>query len=159
MKSLAGQDLIRTSKGPTGGNFVTVPTAHHLEEFLTSTITLMTQSGALSLEELLEARAQLEVEAAALAATRRTQENLATLRGAIPSPLAIDVEAGATDKGDFHRKLLSACGITCIAMAAQPIASVLALAVKQSAPSRRVSQSRRERHRAILRAIEEAVRW
>src|SRR4051794_28944019 len=43
LRLLAAQSLIRTEKGPSGGNFVTVPSVEHISEFMQATIGLLTE--------------------------------------------------------------------------------------------------------------------
>jgi GntR family transcriptional repressor for pyruvate dehydrogenase complex len=154
MKVLSGQNLIRTTKGPSGGNFVSVPAPHHVEDFLTSSINLLSQSSGVSLEELLEAREHLEIPAASLAASRHTEHDLAVIRGAIPEPFVVDADDGVIHKRDFHWKVMRASGNQVLTMAAQPILSVLARTFKHASPSQVVYETVREHHRAILCAIE-----
>ena len=68
LRQLDAQSLIRTSKGATGGSYVTLPSAGHLSASLRSGIGLLADAQDVSLDELLEARLLLEVPAARLAA-------------------------------------------------------------------------------------------
>ena len=76
LRLLAAQSLIRTAKGVGGGSYVTAPSAENVSESLRSGLGLMTSSADVTLEELLEVRALLEVPAARLAALRRSDEHL-----------------------------------------------------------------------------------
>src|SRR3712207_3501215 len=83
LRVLATQNLIRTTKGATGGSFVILPTADHISDFLSSNISLLSQTETVSLDEFLELREFLEVPAARLAARRHDDETLERLQAEI----------------------------------------------------------------------------
>src|SRR5262249_39390633 len=64
LRSLAAQRLIRTTKGPGGGNFVTPPTVRTVSELLESGLSLIATAEEGSLDEFLEVREVLETRAA-----------------------------------------------------------------------------------------------
>src|SRR5918998_2706221 len=84
LRVLATQNLIRTTKGATGGSFVILPTADHISDFLSSNISLLSQTETVTLDEFLELRELLEVPAAQLAARRNSTEIMERLEAAIP---------------------------------------------------------------------------
>jgi DNA-binding FadR family transcriptional regulator len=123
LRVLATQNLIRTTKGATGGSFVTLPSADHVSEFLSSSIGLLSQTETVSLDEFLELRSLLEIPAARLAARRHTPEMLERLRSALPEALE-PPERFEADR-DFHSHLVLAAGNTLLAIATQPVFLVL----------------------------------
>ena len=72
LRLLASQHLIVTTRGVTGGSFVSHPDAEQLSEALSTGLTLLTHSAGLGMADLLELRRALEIPAAGLAAARRT---------------------------------------------------------------------------------------
>jgi GntR family transcriptional regulator, transcriptional repressor for pyruvate dehydrogenase complex len=70
VKALAERGLVSVRQGQ--GTFVVHPSSHRASEFLTMFLQLTNRN----ISELIEARRAIEVEAAALAAVRRTKEDL-----------------------------------------------------------------------------------
>jgi DNA-binding FadR family transcriptional regulator len=153
LRELSAMSLIRTTKGASGGSFVTVPTPDHISEFLSANIGLLSQSEHVTLDEFLEARRLLEVPAARLAARRRTDADLERLRAAIPGR-PIEREEQFLYNKDFHTAILAASGNTLIAICAQPIFSVLQTSLKRSTVSRRFHDRVTEDHRALVASLE-----
>ena len=131
LRELSALSLIRTTKGATGGSFVTAPTADHISEFLSANIALLSHTESVSLDDFLEARRALEVPAARLAAHRRTDEDLERLRAAIPDH-RLEREEQFTHNKDFHHVLVAASGNTLLSICAQPVFSVLQSSLKRS---------------------------
>ncbi len=155
LRLLAAQNLIRTAKGAGGGSYVTVPSAEHLSELLRSGLGLLTASQDLTLDELLEARALLEVPAAELAARRRADEHVERLRAAIPGePLRLGTQEQFVYNADFHTIVIEASGNTLLTIAAQPIFAVLQTHLARSRLGRRFHTSINEHHHEIASAIE-----
>lgn len=154
LRVLAAQNLIRTAKGTGGGSFVTLPTIDHISEFLGASIGLMTEARDVSLEELLDARALLEIPATRRAALHRTDEELERLAAAIPDePLALDVRDQFTYNKEFHSLILEACHNKLLLIAAQPIFSVLQTHLSRSVLGRTFHRTINEHHREITKAI------
>ncbi len=155
LRSLAAQSLIRTAKGAGGGSYVTLPSVDGVSDFLHSSITLMADAEDVTLEELLEARELLEVPAARLAARRRSEAQLERLRATIPDePLRLGTQEQFVYNQDFHTVVIEGCGNALLAMAAQPIFSVLQRNLARSTLGRRFHRAINEHHRAIAAAIE-----
>jgi DNA-binding FadR family transcriptional regulator len=155
LRVLAAQNLIRTAKGAGGGSFVTLPTADHISDFLHANIGLLSESEAVSLHEFLEARAILEVPAARLAAERRSESDITTLKATIvddPVHRPTD-EQFAYNKG-FHSAVMGACGNTLLYIAAQPIFSVLQTNLSRSSLDHTFHQRIHDDHERIAAAIE-----
>ena len=155
LRQLDAQSLIRTSKGATGGSYVTLPSAGHLSASLRSGIGLLADAHDVSLDELLEARELLEVPAARLAARRRQEHDLERLRAAIPGrPLELGAQEQFAHNADFHSVVLEASGNVLLAIAAQPVFDVLQTRLARSKLGSRFHRTIKTHHRAIAAAIE-----
>lgn len=110
LKRLAAQHLVRSRRGPTGGTFVSRPTLEDLSWNLTTASTLMVTLSEFSIADILEARQELEVLCARLAAKRRTPQHLRGMEKEIEfqkQARVSDIEFCASDVR-FHRLLTDA---------------------------------------------------
>jgi GntR family transcriptional repressor for pyruvate dehydrogenase complex len=155
LRSLAAQKLIRTAKGAGGGSYVTLPSVDDVSDFLHSSLALMADAEDVTIEELLEARALLEVPAARLAAQRRSELELERLQATIPDePLSLGAEGQFAYNQDFHLVVIGGCRNPLLAMAAQPIFAVLQRNLARSTFGARFQRRINDQHRAIAAAIE-----
>jgi GntR family transcriptional repressor for pyruvate dehydrogenase complex len=83
LRLLASTHLIRASRGPGGGVFVASTQNEGIGRNLSESIATMLETESISLVELVEARIQLEVPLAGLAAANATDETVAELEAAI----------------------------------------------------------------------------
>jgi GntR family transcriptional repressor for pyruvate dehydrogenase complex len=156
LRVLAAQNLIRTAKGAGGGSFVTLPTADHISDFLHANIGLLSESEAVSLHEFLEARALLEVPAARLAAERRSESDIATLKATIvDDPVHRPTDEQFDYNKGFHSAVMGACGNTLLYIAAQPIFLVLQTNLSRSSLDHTFHQRIHDDHERIAAAIEQ----
>jgi DNA-binding FadR family transcriptional regulator len=126
LRVLTSENLIRTAKGATGGSFVMKPSVDYVSDFLISNINLLTASNEITLNDLLEVRAQFEVAAARLAAQRIEPEQLEALRATIPDETdALGWQREFTLNSSFHTQLLRSSGNLLLEVSAQPIFVVL----------------------------------
>jgi|tagenome__1003787_1003787.scaffolds.fasta_scaffold20940436_1 GntR family transcriptional repressor for pyruvate dehydrogenase complex len=109
LRLLASQHLIVTTRGVTGGSFVAHPDAEQLSEALSTGLTLLTKA-AVGFADLLELRQALEVPAAKLAATRRTDAHLAEIRAALFDPDLDDFDVMMRAHSVFHAAVAKATG-------------------------------------------------
>jgi DNA-binding FadR family transcriptional regulator len=94
------------------------------------------------------------VPAARLAARRRADEDVERLLGAIPgAPLKLGTQEQFVYNRDFHSIVLEACGNALLAIAAQPVFSVLQTHLARSKLGRRFHGTINDHHRAIAAAI------
>jgi GntR family transcriptional regulator, transcriptional repressor for pyruvate dehydrogenase complex len=113
LKLLASGNLIRANKGPGGGIFVARTAEQGISRSLSDSIAMMLETGAVTLEELLDARLLLEVPLAGHAAQRADAALVRRLREAVRAEAAADpdhLEALATADGEVHRTIAAAAG-------------------------------------------------
>jgi DNA-binding FadR family transcriptional regulator len=121
LRLLASQHLIVTTRGVTGGSFVVHPDAEQLADGLSTGFTLLTNSDGVGLADLVELRRALEVPAAGLAAYRRTEQNLAEIRGAFFDPVVDDLDTMMIAHAAFHIALAKACGNPLFELVMRPL--------------------------------------
>jgi DNA-binding FadR family transcriptional regulator len=134
LKRLAAQNLIRSRRGPSGGNFVNGPTLADAKGNLAAVTTMLVSVGDISIEAITQARMELESMCARIAAAERTEEDLARMTTEIEVQRNIeltDVEFCATDVR-FHRALVEATHnelldflMTAAVEALQPISNLI----------------------------------
>jgi DNA-binding FadR family transcriptional regulator len=126
LRVLSAQGLIHSSRGVTGGTFVSATTPELITNSLVNGLTLLSGAKTLSTQELLEARELFEVPATRLAAKNATAEQLADIRQ------TLEREAAAPDRGArfdrnsaFHTMVLEAGGNQLVAVMVAPIFNVI----------------------------------
>ncbi len=126
LRSLASQGLIETTRGTTGGTFVTRIKPDAVSSYLETSFGLMSSTEELTLADLLEARDLLEVPAASLAATRHQTGHAEALRQAITREKASRGRTGKfVEHRQFHGLLMEATGNGLLRMVSDPIFRVL----------------------------------
>ena len=110
LKRLAAQSLIRTERGAFGGAFVNRLSYDEAHGQQITTATLLLSMNAVSFATACEARYALEGACIALAAARRDDEHLATMRAEIArqSDPALSDEGFCASDVAFHRALVDA---------------------------------------------------
>jgi DNA-binding FadR family transcriptional regulator len=125
LRSLSAQNLVYTSRGVTGGTFVSEVDPSTVSDYLRTSLGLMSGSEVVSVADLLEARSALEVPAARFAAARRTAPQLEQLKLNVEVG-HIEDEAIRFDKNtEFHTLILEASGNPLLNIVASPIFEVL----------------------------------
>jgi GntR family transcriptional regulator, transcriptional repressor for pyruvate dehydrogenase complex len=114
LRLLASSHLIRASRGPGGGVFVASTQNEGIGRNLSESIATMIETESISLIELVEARIQLEVPLAGLAAENATDETVAELEAAIEEGRAYrDIQASDEFRladARFHREIARTAG-------------------------------------------------
>ncbi|GMA30895.1 FadR/GntR family transcriptional regulator [Litorihabitans aurantiacus] len=132
LRMLSADNLVITTRGATGGTFVTTPDVLAVQQRLQTSLRLLNGSNEISHDELYEARVLLEIPAVRAATRRRTPEGVARLRA-----LAADVEAARTTPDrttrseDFHQAIFDIAGNRVIALIAPPIWAALSLSWRE----------------------------
>ncbi|XVV11859.1 FadR/GntR family transcriptional regulator [Actinoplanes sp. CA-131856] len=121
LRLLASQHLIVTTRGVTGGSFVSHPDAEQLADGLATGFTLLTNSADVGLADLLELRRALEVPAAGLAALRRDEEHLLEIHGALFDPELDDLDAILAAHAAFHMAVAKATGNPLFELVVRPL--------------------------------------
>jgi DNA-binding FadR family transcriptional regulator len=126
LRLLSSQNLILTSRGPTGGSYVSHPEPRHVKEFLELNLGLLVAQSPVTVHALFEARELLETPAAGMAATRRTAEQLDGLRACV-RPAGGDLDPAQLYEMNraFHVQLLEAAGNVVLTTLAQPVFGVV----------------------------------
>ena len=112
LRLLASSHLIRASRGPRGGIFVASTPNEGIGRSLSESISTMLETQSVSLSELVEARLQLEVPLARLAARNATAETILKLDAAITAQEEKHPASDAFRLADacFHRTIAAAAG-------------------------------------------------
>ncbi len=155
LRLLASQQLIVTTRGVTGGSYVAQPDPARLAEGLAGGVRMLIACTPVGVEELIEVREMLEVPAAALAAYRRTEEDLTALRATMYDPDRDDVPTKSRAHLDFHTALAAATGNPVYELLARPLYALANVAELAELASDRLWRLVDAEHRAILRAVEE----
>jgi len=121
LRLLASQHLIVTTRGVTGGSFVSHPDAAQLSAALSTGLTLLTHTAGIGLADLLELRRALEVPAAGLAAVRRTDAHLAEIRTALFDPTLDDFDVMLHAHTVFHEAVAKATGNPLFELVTRPL--------------------------------------
>lgn len=156
LRVLASRDLIYTTRGTTGGTFVSRVDAAQVSEYLETSIGLMSGSDSVTVAEMLEAREVLEVPSARLAAVRREEHHLKALREAVER----ETRTRGRDRRfhehrTFHATIVEASGNRLLRMVAEPVFRVLqAKFLSPDVPDTFWARVDRD-HEAILNAIED----
>jgi len=110
LKRLAAQGLVRSKRGPAGGTFIDRPSQEAMRSSLTGAATLMVGLGEFDLEQIAEARQEMEVTCVKLAAKRRDKTDLERM----VKEIAIQKNENLTDEDfcasdvRFHRAIVDA---------------------------------------------------
>ena len=144
IRTLEAQHLVITTRGTTGGTFVAAPDPERLEGDLQVGLGLLTAADRVSVAQIVEIRELLEAPTAALAAARRSEEQLAELRELVHHD----------DHELFHLALIEAAGNELIGAMTRPLLAVLnERLAREHAPDEFWRQVDDE-HRRILAAVE-----
>ncbi|MEQ1951385.1 FadR/GntR family transcriptional regulator [Mesorhizobium sp. CN2-181] len=110
LKRLAAQNLIRSRRGPSGGNFVSRPDPEGLSKAITGAATLMVGVGAFDVDELVTARLETESICVRLAAGSRTEADIAAMAAEIElqRKRSMSGEEFCASDVRFHRALVDA---------------------------------------------------
>ena len=112
LKVLAAQNLIRSRRGPSGGNFVSQPDPEGLSRAITDAATLLVAVGVFNVDEMVAARLETESVCCRLAAANHCDADIAAMQGEI----TLQQQAGLSDESfcasdvRFHRALVDATG-------------------------------------------------
>lgn len=154
LRVLASENLVRTSKGATGGTFIVPPSLDYVSEFMTTQINILTAAEEVTLDELIELRELVEVEATRLAATRRTAEQLVKLAATVPpgDGSRSHPEVTALNRA-FHLTILELAANRLMIVSAQPIYAAIETHSQQRLVSDDDHRHIVDEHAEVLRMI------
>ena len=142
LKRLAAQNLIRSRRGPSGGTFVKRPSEEESRSSLANAVALLVSMGTFGLDDIADARRELETICCRLAAQGRHESHLAAMAVEleIQKDRGIsDVEFCASDVR-FHRALVDATQnpvlrfvMVSVVEALQPIANMVVYRFRERA--------------------------
>jgi len=158
LRSLASQGLVVTTRGVTGGTFVARPQPEQVSESLVTGIGFLTGAAELSVAELLEARELLEVPAAGMAAARRSEDQLAALRSALPDRPGTDLSPTFESNRNFHVLVLEAANNRLVEVMTRPVFEILQTRFLRDQAPRTFWKRVDTEHRSIFDAIESGDR-
>jgi len=156
LKLLASGNLIRATKGPGGGIFVAHTAEQGMSRSLSDAISMMLETGAVTLDELLDARVLLEVPLAGLAAYQPNEETLKQLRGSLETASGApdDVEVMAAADANIHQTIAAASGNRMVQALTSWIFEVLQPSLIEVLQPAVVHSALIEQHEALVSAIE-----
>jgi len=110
LKRLAAQNLIRSRRGPTGGNFINRPSQEELQDALTTAAMLGVSLGEFGLPDIAQARREMEMICCRLAAQNHDQTQLAIMQTELDNQAGGELSDEAFCASDvrFHRALVDA---------------------------------------------------
>lgn len=154
LRNLQSDHLVITTRGVTGGTFVSAPRPERVAGSLTTGLAFLAGTRTITIGELLDARGMLEVPAAALAAERRAEDDV--------SALAATIDDGRQATGDqvfatnrrFHTTVLEMSGNRLLEIMARPIFDVLRSQVSRSQVPASYWQAIHDDHADVADAIE-----
>lgn len=153
LRVLASQNLVTTTRGVAGGSFIVYPRPDQISDYLEASLGMLALADGLTVDALIEARELLEVPAAGLAASRRSEAQVDELRGTLFDPSAVDPDLLFEHNRTFHAVLLRASGNPLVEVLARPLFRVLnERFVRARAPVPFWSEVDRD-HRAIVAAV------
>ena len=155
LKRLAAQNLIRSRRGPAGGTFVTRPTRDETRAMVATAAALLVSMNEFSLDDIAEARLEVESLCVRLAAARRTDADISALAGEIERQLDLalpDDEFCASDVR-FHQMLVRAAHNPALEFAAAGLIDSLQPAVNLIVFRFRDRKQVSSQHARILRAL------
>jgi DNA-binding FadR family transcriptional regulator len=146
IRLLEAQKLVVTTRGTTGGSFVAEQSPDRIHDELGTSIDLLLTNDSLTVEQIIEARRLLEVPAVALAASRRTEDDLDALRGAL--------DEGRSANQRFHELVLAASGNPLVAVMTAPLFHVIQARVRRDRGGADFWTRVEAEHRELLDHIE-----
>lgn len=157
LKLLASGNLIRANKGPGGGIFVARTADQGMSQSVSDSMAMMLETGAASLEELLDARLLLEVPLAGRAAHRADESVVKRLRAAVRRGAEVDPGdegAIASIDGEVHRAIASAADNRMAVALTGWVFEVLQPSLMHALHGAVVQAAISEQHAALLAAME-----
>ncbi len=145
IRLLEAQQLVVTTRGTTGGSFVANHSPGRIHRELGTSLDLLVSNDTITIEQIIEARRLLEVPAVALAAARRTPEQLAELEACLAE--------GRAGNERFHQLVLAASGNPLLEAMTTPLFGVIRDRVSRDRASDEFWAQVAAEHRMLLDLI------
>lgn len=153
IRTLASENLVHTTRGATGGTFVSEPSIHRISAHLETGVTLLAAAEAVTVDQLMEVRHLTEVPACGAAAFRRSDQQLEELRATIFDPNDdIGPHTFAANQ-EFHRVLLRAADNPLLDLVTAPVFRVLGSRFSRDVAPEGFWECVDDDHRAIFDAV------
>jgi len=157
LKRLAAQNLIRSKRGPGGGNFVNETTLDQVAPIVTEAATMLATLSEFPMDDVFEAR--LELEGVCLRRAIEIGDPALAQRLAVELDIqrdeAISDEEFCASDVRFHRTIVDACGNLFIRLALYTVTEALMPITNMIITRTRSRSVMVERHDALARAIAE----
>ena len=155
LRLLSSAHLVRASRGPRGGIFVASTPSEGMSRNMSESISTMLETQTISLGALVDARIQLEVPLAGLAARNATMDTVVRLDAAIAEQEGRDAASEAFRLADacFHRTIAAAAGNELLRAFASWTLDVLQPSLVAKIGDAIDGEKIVQQHREILRAI------
>ncbi|WP_459546073.1 FadR/GntR family transcriptional regulator [Nocardia sp. X0981] len=154
IRSLESGNLVHTTRGVTGGTFVSTPNIGRMSAHLETGVTLLAAAEAVTVDQLMEVRQLTEVPAAGAAAFRHTEAHLAELRAALFDPTDVVGHRTYASNHEFHRVLLRAADNPLLDLVTVPVFRVLSSRFRRDTAPDGFWDCVDKDHRAILAAVQ-----
>ncbi|WP_157962407.1 FadR/GntR family transcriptional regulator [Homoserinimonas sp. OAct 916] len=155
LRVLASRDLIQTTRGTTGGTFVSRIQFDQVSDYLETSLGLMSGADDISLVNLLEARELLEVPAAGLAALRHEQHHIDEMRVMVAREKQTRGRGPKfRDHRNFHGIVVEAADNRLLGVMTEPVFRVLQARISPGDMGEAFWKSVNEDHHEILSRIE-----
>lgn len=158
LRLLSSGNLVRATKGPGGGIFVAHTAEDGMSRSLSEAISVMVETGAVTLEELLDARLLLEVPLAGRAAQEVDKPTLNRLRRAVrdeaEEPAEVSSEQVVESDAEIHRIIASATDNRMVAALTGWIFEVVQPKLAEMLGEAIVHSAVVEQHEALIAAME-----
>lgn len=122
IRLLESSDLVHTTRGVSGGTFVSAPSIEAISAKLQTGVALLTKAEQVTVEQLMDVRQLTEVPAAGRAAHHRTDEHLTQMQSTFQP--ASDMGTYAANQ-DFHIVMLKAAANPLLELVTAPMFRVL----------------------------------
>jgi len=125
LRTLSSLNLVTTSRGVTGGTYVSHPNPDAVSQYLEVCIGLMSDANVVSVAELIETRKVLEVHASRLSAQQQNLELISQLRACLEGSKAEIERPDFEGNRLFHILILESAGNRIVNLLTQPVFSVM----------------------------------
>lgn len=155
LKRLSAQNLIRSKRGPGGGNFVNEATLEQLAPSVTNAAMMLTTLGDIPMEQVFTARRTLE----SLCLRLAIEEDAGGLAARLEEALLVQCDPAISDEAfcaadiRFHRLIVDACGNEIIRLAMYTVVEALVPVTNMIITRTRRKDEITARHHALIAAI------